>query len=258
MTGQTRWGVPIELGERRILGEGSFRWLRAICWMVILFLAVATSFGPAMSALRELLPADAAPLHFLTRCAGAIIALGAYALLVRLGEGRIPQEIAISPALKQLLSGVLLGLTMFGSVMAVMVALGAYNVTVLGVAPAWRAAGLAIEAGVVEEVLVRGVALRLLWRAFGPAPAFIISAALFGAGHLPNSASSIFAALCVAIEAGVMLGALYALTGRSGCRSARTWHGTSRKVISSARLFPAAISAPPSPAARRGPACPNG
>lgn len=214
MTDQSRWGVPLALGEQRVLREGRLRWLRATVWMVALFFAVATSFGPAMSAVRELLPKDAASLHFLTRCAGAVIALGAYALLVRLGEGRSPREIAIKPALGQLLIGLVLGLAMFAMVMAAMVAFGLYDVAFVGPAPAWRAAGLAIEAGVVEELMIRGVVLRLLWRAFGPVPAFLVSAALFGAGHLPNSASSIFAALCIAVEAGGMLGAFYALTGR--------------------------------------------
>lgn len=197
-----------------MLRDGRLRWLRATAWMVTLFVVIGMSFGPAMSGIRALLPADADVLHFLTRCAGALIALGAYALLVQLGEGRSPREIAIGPALGQTLAGVALGAAMFALVMAVMVAFGLYDVAFVGPASAWRAAGLAIEAGVVEELMIRGIVLRLLWRAFGPAPAFLISAALFGAGHLPNSASSIFAAFCIAVEAGVMLGALYALTGR--------------------------------------------
>ena len=61
---------------------------------------------------------------------------------------------------------------------------------------------------------MRGVMLRLLWRAFGPVPAFFLSALAFGAGHLFNPASSVLAAVCIMLEAGVMLGAFYALTGR--------------------------------------------
>jgi membrane protease YdiL (CAAX protease family) len=213
MTDHARWGVPIELGEQRILGEGRLRWLRASIWMVALAFAIPLAFGPAMDAVRDLAPNDAR-VEFLTRCVGATIALSAYALLVRLGEARTPREIAIKPALIQILTGLALGLAMFGAVMAAMVAFGLYDIAFVGPAPAWRAAGLAIEAGVVEELIVRGAVLRLLWRAFGPLPAFLLSAAMFGAGHLPNSASSIFAALCIAIEAGIMLGALFALTGR--------------------------------------------
>jgi Predicted metal-dependent membrane protease len=213
MTDDIHSGARIALGERRVLREGRLRWLRAIVWMVALFFIIPMAFGPAMEAVRDILPKSDA-LEFLTRCIGAAIALGAYALLVRLGEARTPREIAVGPAVTQTLIGLALGLVLFGAVMAVLVAFGLYDVTFVGPAPAWRAAGLAIEAGVVEELLIRGVVLRLLWRAFGPLPAFVLSAALFGAGHLPNSYSSLFAALCIAIEAGIMLSAFYALTGR--------------------------------------------
>lgn len=213
MTDDIHSGALIALGERRVLREGRLRWLRATVWMVALFFIIPMAFGPAMEAVRDILPKSDA-LEFLTRCIGAAIALGAYALLVRLGEARSPREIAVGPAVTQTLIGLALGLALFGAVMAVLVAFGLYDVTFVGPAPAWRAAGLAIEAGVVEELLIRGVVLRLLWRAFGPLPAFVLSAALFGAGHLPNSYSSLFAALCIAIEAGIMLSAFYALTGR--------------------------------------------
>jgi hypothetical protein len=103
---------------------------------------------------------------------------------------------------------------MFSAVMAILAGIGAYETQVIGPQAAWRAAGSAIEAGVVEELIIRGVILRLLWRGFGPAVAFAVSAALFGAGHLPNPESSLFAAVCIALEAGIMLGAFYALTGR--------------------------------------------
>lgn len=214
MPDKTWRSVPIELGGHRILREGRLRWLRALVWMVTLVFLVAIAFGPAMEGVRDSLPTKSAPLQFLTRCLGAAIALAAYAVLVRLGEGRTPREIAIKPAAVQLVMGLALGLTMFAVVMAAMVAFGLYDIAFVGPAPAWRAAGLSIEAGVVEELLIRGVVLRLLWRAFGPLPAFLVSAALFGAGHLPNPGATLFAALCIAIEAGVMLGALYALTGR--------------------------------------------
>ncbi len=53
----------------------------------------------------------------------------------------------------------------------------------------------------------------LLWRAFGSWVAFAVSAAVFGFSHLGNPNATVFAATCIALEAGVMLGAFYALTG---------------------------------------------
>lgn len=67
---------------------------------------------------------------------------------------------------------------------------------------------------VVEELMMRAVLLRLMWRAFGPRTAFAVSCAVFGFSHLANPNATVFAAVCIALEAGVMLGAFYALTGR--------------------------------------------
>lgn len=214
MTARLLAAIPIALGSRRILAPGRLRWLRAFAWMVALFFLVLFAFAPLMHALQAVLPRGDARIGFLVNAAGAAAALAAYLLLVRLGEDRLPAEIAPAPALVQLPIGLVIGAAMFACVMAIMAAAGIYRVEWHGLAPAWGAAGSALRAGVTEEILVRAIMLRLLWRAFGPAAAFIVSALFFGAAHLANSGATLFAALCVALEAGVMLGAFYALTGR--------------------------------------------
>ena len=67
-----------------------------------------------------------------------------------------------------------------------MTAFDLYEVSSLGAAPVWTAAGRAIQSGVVEEIMIRAILLRLVWRAFGPWIAFAVSAALFGFGHIAN------------------------------------------------------------------------
>lgn len=207
-------GAHMVLGDRRVLGPGRLRWLRALAWMVALFFLCIAAFGTSMQLIQQIVPKNEVELRFVGQCAGVLIALGLYALLVRLGEARLPTELSLRPALKETLAGLALGAAMFAVVMAALVGLGLYDVTYLGPVAAWTAAGKAIEAGVVEELAVRGVMLRLLWRAFGPAPAFFLSALAFGAGHLFNPESSVLAAVAIMLEAGVMLGAFYALTGR--------------------------------------------
>jgi len=66
---------------------------------------------------------------------------------------------------------------------------------------------------VTEEVLFRGVIFRLLERRGGTWIALAVSALLFGLVHLVNPGATIWGAVAIAIEAGLMLGAAYAVTG---------------------------------------------
>ncbi len=207
------WGIAPDLGDRRVLHPGKWLPARALGWLVALVFAIVLAFGPGMEALMHELPKQPA-LQFLVHAAGALVILAAYALLVRFGEAREPTELALRAAPAGLLAGLAIGLLLFSSAMAILIGFGLYDFTYHGPASAWRGTGLAIESGVLEEIIVRGVILRLLWRGFGPWIAFIASAALFGAGHIGNPNATIFTAACIAIEAGIMLGAFYALTGR--------------------------------------------
>jgi membrane protease YdiL (CAAX protease family) len=182
--------------------------------MVCFTFLVVLSLGPLGQFLGELVPKENAGLQFAARAFGTGVALGVYVLLVRFVERRQATELEWKFARVELAIGLLLGLLLFSAVMGILIAAGFQDVRFNGIRPAWEAAGSALEAGIVEELIIRGILLRLLWRAFGPATAFTFSAVLFGAGHLPNSGSSLFAAACIAIEAGIMLGAFYALTGR--------------------------------------------
>ena len=109
--------------------------------------------------------------------------------------------------------GPLLGLSMMAILMGVMAVTGLYDITPVGAAPAWAGLGLALQAAVTEELWMRALLLRLLWRAFGPVPAFAVAALVFGALHLANPGATALAGVTVAV-AGLMFCALYALTGR--------------------------------------------
>lgn len=214
MTKQELSAAPIALGERRILKPGHLRWLRSVGWMIALFVLVLFSFGGGMAAIHALVPVGDPRFGFVVNVGGAAVAIAVYAIGVRFGEDRPVAELAPEAAPLQLAVGFAIGTLLFVTVMAILETLGLYRVYWKGVASAWHAAGLAIQAGFFEETLVRAIMLRLLWRAFGPLTAFSVSALFFGASHLFNPGATIFAAICVALEAGVMLGAFYALTGR--------------------------------------------
>ncbi len=208
-----RWGeTPVQLGRRRVLHPGRVRWLRALSWMVLLFFLTAGAFGlPLQWATDHLAPG--APVQLAGLIGACALTLGCYGLAVRLGEGRAAGELALRPAPAELVGGGLLGLAMMTMLMGTLAATGAYDITVLGAAPAWAGVGLALQAAVTEELWMRALLFRLLWRAFGPVPAFVVCGAVFAALHLANPGANPLAGATVAV-AGVMFCALYALTGR--------------------------------------------
>ena len=208
-----RMGVPIDLGERRFVHPGPLRWLRATLWMVGLFVLVAIGGYLPLAVLSHLTP-KGGPAELVVNSVGALLAVAVYVLMVWLAEGRKPGELAPFPALGGILIGLAIGVVVFSTVMAALIGTGLYSFAFTGPAPAWTGSALSVQSGVIEEVMARGVILRLTWRAFGPWVAFIFSAGLFGALHLGNDNSSVWAAVCIAMEAGILLGAFYALTGR--------------------------------------------
>lgn len=214
MTGLlARMSAPITLGDRRFVHPGPLRWLRATVWMIGLFLLVGiASYGP-LAAISELGPKTPWT-GLIAAVVGAGCSLGIYAVLVWLAEGRWPDELSPRHAVGGILLGLLIGVVVFSAVMATLIGAGLYSFEMTGPASPLTAISLGIQSGVIEEVMARAIVLRLVWRAFGPWVAFAVSAALFGGLHLGNPNASWFAAVCIALEAGIMLGAFYALTGR--------------------------------------------
>ena len=100
------------------------------------------------------------------------------------------------------------------ALMGLLAVTGLYDITLSGgAAPPWAGLGLALQAAVTEELWMRALLFRLLWRAFGPVPAFTIAALVFGALHLANPGASPLAGATV-VAAGLMFCALYTVTGR--------------------------------------------
>ena len=140
--------------------------------------------------------------------------LGAYALVVVVLERR-HHPLELSPRRwPGLLAGVLTGALICALVVAVVAGLGGYVVS--GVDWSRPASGsvwtLGVVAGVSEEIVFRGVAFRLLEPALGTWGALVASAVVFGGVHLVNPAATWAGALAIAVEAGLALGLLYALT----------------------------------------------
>lgn len=110
--------------------------------------------------------------------------------------------------------GTLVGSGAITAVVGVIALAGRYAVSAVRFDPAALARSFVLMVVVAwfEEVLFRGIVFRLLEDAAGSVVALALSAALFGAIHLTNPHASAVAAIAIALEAGVLLGAAYIRT----------------------------------------------
>lgn len=138
-----------------------------------------------------------------------------YHLYVRVIEKRKVAEFGRRGALPEFVWGWVAGVLLFSSTMLVL-----WWLDVARIMPGagWMALGYscigALTAAVFEETLIRGVLFRIIEESLGSWIALAISAVVFGALHLANSGATFTSAVPIALEAGVLLGAVYMYTRR--------------------------------------------
>jgi CAAX protease family protein len=140
----------------------------------------------------------------------------AYWAYVRYVEKRKMTELGSQGAAQEFGLGALMGFGFFSLVIAILWFLGFYRV--MGFNLIWLtligALLGAFASGFAQELLFRAVIYRITEEWLGTSWAMGISALLFGLIHLTSAGATIFSALAVALQAGVLLGAAYALTQR--------------------------------------------
>jgi membrane protease YdiL (CAAX protease family) len=104
----------------------------------------------------------------------------AYIVLVRVIEQRPLSEFASTTVWRGLAQGMLLGTAMMSLLVGVMAISGVYHIQGWQDIP-WRdIIEVGIWAGIVEEILLRGVVLRMLEELFGSWAAILLSGLIFG------------------------------------------------------------------------------
>jgi len=196
------------------------RWLlfsppARIVIFVLLLTVLVVATGALLSALgwnaKQANPDLVALAQFLTR---AVPALVAYLILVKVVERRRVTELAPRRLLPDGALGVVAGLALFSAVAGTLWLLGVYHVTGTNPDAKWLPALLlaGLGAGISEEIICRGVLFRVVEESLGTWWALLISALFFGAAHLANPGATAWAALAIAIEAGLLFGLLYHVT----------------------------------------------
>jgi membrane protease YdiL (CAAX protease family) len=143
----------------------------------------------------------------------AVAGVAGYRWVVGRTEHRPVAELAGPGAGFALGRGALIGLALFGSVIANIAFLGDYEIRGWGtVAGAAGLLGFMAAAAVTEELLFRGVLFRIVEERTGTGIALVLTSVLFGLSHLFNPHASLWGAIAIAIEAGGLLTAAYVAT----------------------------------------------
>ena len=216
--------ADIILGNAGLLAPGRYRWARALGWMCVVAILCVLSFNLAADAILRIAAAisgqeftgrASAPttVRLAAVVVGSAAMLVAYRIAVHLGERRAVPELGLRALAAELATGVGIGAMLMVIIIGILWAARWVTIAQTPVTAVLESLKLSIQSGVIEEVLMRLIIFRLLWRLGGVWPALVITALLFGGLHLSNPDASVFAALCLVAGEGVGAG-LYLLTGR--------------------------------------------
>jgi membrane protease YdiL (CAAX protease family) len=214
----------VAIGSAGALAPGKWRWLRSLGWLIALCVAIVALFNAVAKAALwlavrgggdQLVSAGTPPAVYklVAAIAGVLALLAAYWAAVRFGERRAVPEIGLRDAPLELSLGLGVGGALLGAIVGAQWLFGWVIIEprpIDGFALALRDS---IRSGVLEELVLRLVVFRLLWRAFGIWPALFGAATLFGLLHLANPDSGPFAAACLIAGEGIGI-SLYLITGR--------------------------------------------
>ncbi|WP_058234936.1 CPBP family intramembrane glutamic endopeptidase [Devriesea agamarum] len=144
-----------------------------------------------------------------------VAAIAVMAFVAKRVARRPMYELERSGALREFGYGTLVGVSVITVAIACLLALGSYRITDIIVGRGLLS-GLLLGLGSAfgEEIVMRGILLRVLIGMIGAAPALILTSVAFGLLHLGNPGASLLSAIGIALQAGVMFGAAYLLTRR--------------------------------------------
>lgn len=190
------------------------------------FILISASVAGVQKLLKPLRWPDDAPLttsalalHALGAAVIITVCLGLYALFVRLTERRWPSELRPANLPLEFSLGAALGLALSAASVGLLWLCNLYHVEAIAPREDWpallaRGAVANTVVAVLEETLFRAVLFRLIQRRLGSWWALAISSVFFGFAHAFNPNASLASSLAIAVEAGILLGAVYILTQR--------------------------------------------
>jgi membrane protease YdiL (CAAX protease family) len=162
------------------------------------------------------------------------ITLALYFAFVKTIEQRKVSELSFSGMGKEFGTGLLMGIGLFTLCIGIMMILGVYKIEGLNnwtllLGTIW----MGLSSGFFEEILFRGILLGIVEEKFGSWIAIVVSSFAFGLIHLQNPGATFQGVMFIAIEAGVLLAAMYIVTQRlwMGMGFHMAWNYTQSSVF---------------------------
>ncbi|MDN3677655.1 type II CAAX endopeptidase family protein [Flavobacterium paronense] len=136
--------------------------------------------------------------------------IGAYSYFFRKIEQREITEFSSKGIINYSITGILIG-SLLQSLTVLVIALnGGFEIVAINaISNMIIPFTVAFSVAIFEEILIRGIIFRIAEEKLGSYIALLLSAIIFGALHLINPNSTLFSGVCVAIEAGFLMGAAY-------------------------------------------------
>lgn len=210
--------APIEQGRqhgivRKII---HFPLVRIILGSFGLIAGVSATQSIVIQPLRAMASLDrlqALPWLLLYVLGSVLAAFGCYLAYVHIVERRRADELAATGAGGKLSAGLLLGGALFAATLSLLWLLGTFRAALQ---PRWPVLAVAlainIVGAVVEELLLRGVLLRIAEEAIGTWLALAFSVLVFGLLHAGSPTASITSIVFVALAGGLLTSAAYVMT----------------------------------------------
>ncbi|GLY19040.1 CAAX amino protease [Kineosporia sp. NBRC 101677] len=181
--------------------------------LMVAFLALNAAVAGPLSAMVETTSRFMALVVLALGVLAAIASIRLYRWVIGKLENRQASEVEPGTARAGLVRGALAGVGLFVVVVLLIATFGGYDS--LSGGSLWAAlatAGMMTAVATIEEIVFRGILFRLLEQLTGTVGALVGSALVFGFLHLINPNGSLWGAVAIAIQGGLMLGACYAVS----------------------------------------------
>lgn len=138
---------------------------------------------------------------------GGGVSIGIYWLLMKFMAGRKVPELHVKRAGTETIFGATIGLVLIAVSVGIIVLFGGYSFQWSADRFAMSVIASAIGAAILEELVFRGIMLQAIEKMGGSWIALAVTSIFFGGAHLVNEGATIWSAIAIFIEAGILLGA---------------------------------------------------